>query len=95
VSKPAIWAGLPHFVVRSADRGPRTPWEKARGDRGYRLHDLGASWVTNPANAGVPSIQAKEWTGHAGLEIHDRYNVVSRAALAVVSDTYATALSAE
>ena len=73
----------------------RTPWERARGESGYRLHDLRASCVTNLANAGVPSLQAKEWTGHAGLEVHDRYNVVNRAALAVVGETYSAMLSAE
>ena len=73
----------------------RTPWEKARGDRGLRLHDMRASCVTNLANAGVPSLQAKEWTGHAGLEVHDRYNVVNRQALAAVGERYAAMLSAE
>jgi hypothetical protein len=58
-----------------------------------------ASCVTNLANAGVPSLQAKEWTGHAGLEVHDRYNVVNRQALAAVGERYgeryAAMLSAE
>jgi integrase len=73
----------------------RAPWEKARGSSGLRIHDLRASCVTNLANAGVPSLQAKEWTGHAGLEVHDRYNVVNRQALAAVGERYATMFPAE
>lgn len=73
----------------------RKPWEAARGDSGLRIHDLRASCVTNLANAGVPSLQAKEWTGHAGLEVHDRYNVVNRQSLAVVGERYGQLLSAE
>jgi len=73
----------------------RQPWEEARGDSGLRIHDLRASCVTNLANAGVPSLQAKEWTGHAGLEVHDRYNVVNRQSLAVVGERYGQLLSAE
>lgn len=72
----------------------RQPWERARGDTGLRLHDLRASCVTNLANAGVPSLQAKEWTGHAGLGVHDRYLVVSRQSLAAVGERYCELLTA-
>jgi len=40
-------------------------------------------------------LQAKESTGHAGLEVHDRYNVVNRQTLAAVGERYAAILSAE
>ena len=72
----------------------RQPWERARGDTGLRLHDLRASCVTNLSNAGVPSLQAKEWTGHAGLGVHDRYLVVSRQSLAAVGERYCELLTA-
>jgi len=72
-----------------------TPWKRARGDSSLRLHDMRESCVTNSANAGVPSLQAKESTGHAGLEVHDRYNVVNRQTLAAVGERYAAILSAE
>ena len=59
------------------------------------MHDLRASCVTNLANACVTLLQAKEWAGNAGLEVHDRYNVVKRQSRAVVGERYGQLLSAE
>ena len=73
----------------------RQSWEKVRGVSGLRMHDLRASCVTNLANACVTLLQAKEWAGNAGLEVHDRYNVVKRQSRAVVGERYGQLLSAE
>jgi integrase len=85
---------IPELIFTADDGKPftywrlRRPWEDARGDRRLRLHDLRASCVTNLHKAGIPSLQSKEWTGHSGVEVHDRYLVTDRVAMGEIGAKY-------
>jgi len=85
---------IPELIFTTDDGKPvtywrlRGPWEHARGERQLRLHDLRASCVTNLHRAGIPSLQSKEWTGHSGVEVHDRYLVTDRVAMGEIGAKY-------
>ena len=90
---------IPERIFTTDDGKPvtywrlRGPWEHARGERRLRLHDLRASYVTNLHRAGIPSLQSKEWTGHSGVEVHDRYLVTDRVAMGEIGAKYEALLA--
>ena len=85
---------IPDLIFTTDDGKPvtywrlRGPWEAARGERRLRLHNLRASCVTNLHKAGIPSLQSKEWTGHSGVAVHDRYLVTDRVAMGEIGAKY-------